>query len=66
MSLLVQDKDPFAIHSTLPAYEACPEISLIGPKRHFAAARQFGRFRTDADIGLDFMSTRPNTTLADF
>ena len=36
----------------------------IGPKRHFAAARQFGRFRTDADIGLDFMSTRPSTTLA--
>jgi hypothetical protein len=31
----------------------------LAPKRHFTAARQFGRFRTDADIGLDFMSTRP-------
>ena len=30
-------------------------MSPIGPKRHFAAARQFGRFRTDADIELDFM-----------
>ena len=29
---------------------------VIGPKRHFAAARQFGCFRTDADIGLDFMN----------
>ena len=36
-------------------------MSPFGPKRHFAAARQFGRFRTDADIGLDFMSTRPRT-----
>ena len=35
--------------------------SEIGPKRHFAAARQFGRFRTDADIRLDFMSTRPSS-----
>ena len=29
--------------------------------RHFAAARQFGRFRTEADIGPDFMSTRPTS-----
>ena len=35
-------------------------MSEIGPSRHFAAARQFGRFRTDADIGPDFMSTRPS------
>src|ERR1700680_3048489 len=34
-------------------------MSPIGPSRHFAAARQFGRFRTEADIGPDFMSTRP-------
>jgi hypothetical protein len=37
-----------------------PRPSSTLPKRHFAAARQFGRFRTDADIGLDFISTRPS------
>ena len=29
-----------------------------GTSRHFDAARQFGRFRTEAEIRLDFMSTR--------
>src|SRR5262245_53358420 len=35
-------------------------MSPMGTSRHFAAARQFGRFRTGADIRPDFMSTRPN------
>jgi len=35
--------------------------SLPSTSRHFAAARQFGRFRTEADIGPDFMSTRPSS-----
>ena len=36
------------------------EPSTHGTSRHFAAARQFGRFWTEADIGPDFMSTRLN------
>ena len=37
--------------------------NTIGTSRHFAAAQQFGRFRTEADIGPDFMSTRPGRVL---
>jgi hypothetical protein len=37
------------------------EPSTHGPSRHFAAARQFGRFWTEADIGPGPMSTRPRT-----
>ena len=29
------------------------EMLLIGPKRHFTATQQFGRFRTEADIEPD-------------
>ena len=29
-------------------------MSEIGPSRHFAAARQFGRFRTEAEIRAGF------------
>jgi hypothetical protein len=36
-------------------------FNRIGPSRHFGAARQFGCFRTEADIGPDFMSTRPTS-----
>ena len=39
------------------------EPSTHGTSRHFAAAQQFGRFRTEADIGPDFMSTRPGRVL---
>jgi hypothetical protein len=35
-------------------------FSAIGTSRHFAAARQSRCFRAEADIGLDFMSTRPS------
>jgi hypothetical protein len=41
------------------------EPSTHGPSRHFAATQQIGRFRSEADIKPDFMSTRPSTTLAD-
>ena len=34
-------------------------MSAIGPSRHFAAARQFGHYWIEADIGPRFMSTRP-------
>jgi hypothetical protein len=29
----------------------------IGPPRHFAATQQFGRFRTEADVGRVFECT---------
>ena len=32
--------------------------SVAGTPRHFAAAQQFRRFRAEADIGLDLVSTR--------
>jgi hypothetical protein len=35
--------------------------SHSGPSRHCAAGRQYGRFRTEADDGPDFMTTRPNS-----
>ncbi len=37
----------------------CGASVANGPSRDFAAARQFGSFRTEADIGPDFMQTRP-------
>jgi hypothetical protein len=44
------------------------EPSTHGTSRHFAAAQQFGRIWSEADINhrAGFMSTRPSTTLADF
>ena len=36
-------------------------MSPNGTSRHFAASRQCRCFRAEADIGLDFMSTRPVT-----
>jgi hypothetical protein len=30
-----------------------PAMSLVGPSRHFAAAQQFSRFRSEADIEPD-------------
>jgi len=43
------------------------EPSTHGTSRHFAAAQQFGRIWSEADINhrAGFMSTRPSTTLAD-
>jgi len=35
--------------------------SHFGPSRRFAATLDVGRSRTEADIGLDFMSTRPSS-----
>ena len=37
--------------------------SGFGTSRYFAAARQSRCFRAEADIGLDFMSTRPSIPL---
>jgi hypothetical protein len=34
-------------------------MAAFGPSRRFAATLDVGRSRTEADIGLDFMSTRP-------
>jgi hypothetical protein len=41
---------------------ANPEPSTHGTSRHFAAAQQFGRIWSEADINhrAGFMSTRPN------
>ena len=42
------------VNQTVLISEQLLELQIAvpnGPKRHFAAARQFGRFRTDADIG---------------
>jgi hypothetical protein len=39
---------------------ANPEPSTHGTKHHSASGRQFGGFRTEADIGPDFMSTQPS------
>ena len=36
--------------------------SAFGTSRHFAAPQQFGRFRVEADIWPDFMSTRLSAT----
>ena len=40
-------------------------MSPNGTSRHFAASRQCRCFRAEADIGLDFMSTRLNGKKAD-
>ena len=37
----------------------------LGTSRHFTAARQSRCFRAEADIGMDFMSTRPNPLIAE-
>ena len=36
--------------------------SVLGPSRHFVAARQFRRFRAEGDIGPDFASRRLSIT----
>jgi hypothetical protein len=36
-------------------------MSTFGPSRRFAAAQQFSRFQSEADIEPDFMSARPSS-----
>jgi hypothetical protein len=37
-----------------------PAMSQFGLSQHSATEKQFGCLRIEADIGLDFMSTRPS------
>jgi hypothetical protein len=45
------------------AWPKRPRPSSTLPSRHFAATQQFGRFRSEANIEPDFMSTRPKSSL---